>query len=198
MAGVAKTAMILGSAFAEILQELHAHAFEGAPGESDPFILTLLEREYIAYVLALYYQCSHCQKFHHRAIEKIRLKEEAPHWGWDDDLAKITLFLRLSRLDLSDIEWKYWNLTWRNFATRIDRRHSGIACFSAYAIGIARADADLMDLAFQSISTRYSEKKTLRNVISDIDRVTIFMKAATSKNRTDDIIFEQMESIEYA
>lgn len=55
MANTMKTPVIPGSAFAEILEELHAHAFEGSPGESDPFVLTFLEREYIAYVLALYY-----------------------------------------------------------------------------------------------------------------------------------------------
>ena len=195
MVKLSKIPLIPGSAFTEILQELHAHSFDGAPGESDPYVLSLLEREYVAYVLSLYYQCSHCQKFHKRAVERIRSKENTMPWSWNDELAKTVLFLRVSRSSISDTEWRLWKVSWKNFAQRVDKRHPGLACCIAYAVGIARADKDLMDLAFQSISLRYPNKDILTNVIKDIDRVTIFMKAATSKNRTDDIIHGQLESV---
>ena len=54
-----KPVPLLGFAFNDVLNELHQLVFEGVPGESPPFELTLLEREYIAYVLACYYQCEH-------------------------------------------------------------------------------------------------------------------------------------------
>ncbi len=45
---------LIGWAFNDVLNELHQLVFEGVPSESEPFELTLLEREYIAYVLACY------------------------------------------------------------------------------------------------------------------------------------------------
>ena len=59
---------LLGWAFSDVLNELHQIVFEGIPGETPPFELTVLEREYIAYVLACYYQCNHCLEFHERAV----------------------------------------------------------------------------------------------------------------------------------
>ena len=44
---------LLGWAFSDVLNELHQIVFEGIPGETPPFELTVLEREYIAYMLAL-------------------------------------------------------------------------------------------------------------------------------------------------
>ena len=40
---------LLGWAFNDVLNELHQLVFSGVPGESDPFELTMLEREYIAF-----------------------------------------------------------------------------------------------------------------------------------------------------
>ncbi|MGQ9832157.1 MAG: hypothetical protein ACUVQI_11400 [Thermochromatium sp.] len=61
------------------------------------------------------------------------------------------------------------------------------------AIGIARADENLMELAFESLTRHYPDDKTLLGVIRDIDRVVVFMKAATSKNRTDPIVWHQLK-----
>lgn len=72
---------LLGWAFNDVLNELHQLVFEGVPGESSPFELTLLEREYISFVLAIYYQCGRCQEFHDRAVRVARRKEEAPDWN---------------------------------------------------------------------------------------------------------------------
>ncbi len=49
-----KPVPLLGFAFNDVLNELHQLVFEGVPGESPAFELTLLEREYIAYLLACY------------------------------------------------------------------------------------------------------------------------------------------------
>jgi len=185
---------VLGRAFNDVLTELHAHVFTGVPGESDPFVLSMLDREYIAYVLACYYQCGHCQHYHARAIERERAKLGAPIWDWKTELVRATLFLRHGKGDVSSVEWQEWMESWRSFAKRINARHPSAACYIAYAVGIARNDEPLMDLAFGSISAAVEDDEALKGVIRDIDRVVIFMKAATSKNRTDPVIIRHLKS----
>mgnify|MGYP001818148447 CR=1 FL=1 len=185
---------VLGRAFNDVLTELHAHVFTGVPGESDPFILTLLEREYLAYALACYYQCEHCQRHHSRAVERERKNVGSADWKWQNELIKATLFLRIAKADVAPVEWREWTTAWRSFADRIDRHHPYLACFIAYAIGIARNDEDLMDIAFACISNGQASNDSLKDIIRDIDRVVIFMKAATSKNRTDPVIIRHLKS----
>jgi hypothetical protein len=48
----------------------------------------------------------------------------------------------------------------------------------AYAIGIARDDQVLMDLAFGSISGNNEDNDELLGIVRDIDRLVVFMKAA--------------------
>jgi hypothetical protein len=187
---------ILGRAFNDVLTELHAHVFAGVPGESDPFVLSLLEREYLAYVLACYYQCDHCLRHHERAIERERKSMNSAAWNWQKELVKATLFLRIVKADVAPIEWEEWLQSWRAFANRIDRHHQGLACYIAYTLGIARKDEDLMDLAFGSIGRNEQDDEMLKGIIRDIDRVVIFMKAATSKNRTDPVIIRHLQSRE--
>ncbi len=183
---------IQGQSFNEVLNELHAHTFSGVPGDSDPFTLSELERELIAYALAIYYQCEHCQHYHGRRIERLRQQAHAKPWAWQAELIKIVLFLRVSRSEVSAIEWSGWVEAWQRFARRIHYQQPGIGCNIAYAIGIARADEPLMDLAFASLTRQYPDPETLLGVIRDIDRVVVFMKAATSKNRTDPIVLRQL------
>jgi hypothetical protein len=185
---------ILGRAFNDVLTELHAHVFTGVPGESDPFELSLLEREYMAYVLACYYQCEHCQRHHMRAIEREREAADAPAWEWKKELIKVTLFLRVSKAHVAPVEWHEWTESWRRFADRMDRHHPRLASYIAYMIGIARKDEDLMDVAFAAISDAETDAERLTGIIRDIDRVVIFMKAATSKNRTDPVIIRHLKT----
>lgn len=192
MQGQAVRESIQGQPFNDVLNELHAHTFSGSPGESDPFTLSELEREYIAYALGLYYQCEHCHQYHERVAERLRKKQGAPIWAWQDELLKVVLFLRTSRSSVSTMEWDGWTGAWRRFANRLDYRQRGLACTIAYAIGIARADEHLMDIAFESLRGNYDDDMTLLGVIRDIDRVVVFMKAATSKNRTDPIVRRQL------
>lgn len=185
---------LLGWAFNDVLNELHQLVFEGVPGESHPFELTKLEREYIAWVLACYYQCGRCLQFHGRAVDLARRKENAPNWNWQDELTSATLFLHLDGRKLSEMEWKRWLKTWSDFAKRIDARHAGLASYIAYAVGIARDDKNLMNEAFDSISASIDDNDRLKGVIRDIDSVVVFMKAATSKNRSDGIIIGHLQS----
>jgi hypothetical protein len=185
---------IQGQPFNDVLNELHAHAITGVPDESDPFVLDELEREYIAYALALYYQCEHCQTYHSQAIDRLRARTSAQSWEWRDEFLKAILFLRTDRRDISDAEWQGWLKAWRGFALHVHYRHPGLACYLAYAIGIARDDRTLMDLAFGSISAKNEDNDDLLGVVRDVDRLVVFMKAATSKNRTDPIIRAQLRT----
>lgn len=183
---------LLGWAFNDVLNELHQLVFEGIPGESNSFELTLLEREYIAYVLACYYQCEHCLKFHERAVKMAQRKNKTPEWNWQDELITATLFLHLDGRKLSNIEWQRWMKIWDDFANRIDAYHVDLASYLAYAVGIARNDKPLMDHAFAAISEAIDNNDRLKGVIRDIDGVVVFMKAATSKNRSDSTIINNL------
>jgi AhpD family alkylhydroperoxidase len=185
---------LLGWAFNDVLNELHQLVFHGVPGESEPFELTMLEREYIAFVLAVYYQCRRCLEFHERAIKLVRRKEKPPEWDWKEQLVNATLFLHLDGRKLSELEWQYWLQAWSDFEDRIDLQHPGLVSYIAYAIGIARHDTHLMDHAFDSISAFVEDDNRLRGIIRDIDGVVIFMKAATSKNRSDTTIIKHLKT----
>ena len=185
---------LLGLAFNDVLNELHQLVFHGIPGESEPFTLSNLEREYIAFVLACYYQCDHCLEYHGRAVTLARKKEQVKEWNWKDELVNATLFLHLDGRKLSDLEWQQWLKAWSIFARRIHARHAGLACYLAYAIGIARHDISLMDHAFCSISESVEDDERLKGIVRDIDGVVIFMKAATSKNRSDPSIVRHLKS----
>ena len=185
---------IQGQPFNDVLNELHAHTLTGVPGESDPFTLSELEREYIAYALAIYYQCDHCQVYHGRVIDRLRKQAGASDWDWRAEFVRIILFLRTSRFNVSQLEWDGWIDSWRRFAGRLHARQPGLACCAAYSIGIARADEHLMDLAFESLGRLYETDERLLGAIRDIDRLVVFMKAATSKNRTDPIVRRQLSA----
>lgn len=187
-------APLLGWAFNDVLNELHQLVFSGVPDESDPFVLTQLEREYIAYVLACYYQCGRCLEFHERAVNVERRKTKSPAWKWKEELVNATLFLHLDGQKLSALEWQQWLKAWSVFTKRIHARHPGLACYIAYAIGIARHDKSLMDHVFASISESVEDDNRLKGIIRDIDGVVIFMKAATSKNRSDPTIIKHLKS----
>ena len=185
---------LLGWAFSDVLNELHQIVFEGIPGETPPFELTVLEREYIAYVLACYYQCNHCLEFHERAVNLQRRKANSIEWDWKDNLISATLFLHLDGSKLSPMEWERWVKTWKDFASRLDKHHGGLSCYLSYAVGIARHDKHLMDMAFENISKRTESDDRLKGIVRDIDSVVIFMKAATSKNRSDATILSHLKS----
>lgn len=185
---------VQGQPFNDVLNELHAHTFSGVPGESDPFTLSELDREYIAYALALYYQCDHCQQYHGRTIVNLRQQLGSQDWDWQTELVKLTLFLRTSYTSVSALEWRGWVDAWRGFADRVHNHQAGLGCNIAYAIGIARADEHLMNIAFESFGSLFPEEKILLGAIRDIDRVVVFMKAATSKNRTDPILRRQLKT----
>mgnify|MGYP007006701888 CR=1 FL=1 len=84
--------------------------------------------------------------------------------------------------------------TWGDFSKHINARHSCLASYLAYAVGIARNDKNLMNEAFTSISEVIEDNDRLKGIIRDIDGVVIFMKAATSKNRSDTTIINNLKT----
>jgi hypothetical protein len=185
---------VTGSPFNDALLFLHEHAFTGVPGESDPFTLTILNREYVAFALSCYYQCDHCQSHHHKMIEKL-LKKEGLHWKWEHEVVKTVLFLRTEKRNISAVEWEHWQIEWDKYAQVMCSMQPGLIYHIAYAIGFARDDKDLLDFAWQAMASKHDNVETLRGVIRDIVRVAIFMKAATSKNRVEPIIMAQFASL---
>lgn len=188
-----KPNQIAGSPFNDALLFLHEHAFTGVPGESDPFTLELIKREYIAYALSCYYQCDHCQEHHHAAIGRLLKKAAAP-WEWEHEIVKTVLFLRAEKSQISPVEWQHWMIEWQRFSRIMDARLAGLVDHIAYAIGFARDDRDLLDFAWQALAAKHTDPTYLKGAVRDIVRVAIFMKAATSKNRVEPIIMEQFRS----
>ncbi len=181
-------APIPGNAFSGVLQELHAHAFSGVPGESDSFTLPVLVREYIAYALAIYYQCDHCQEHHQAAIERELRRAHEPEWQWKSMILEVVLFTRAIKRDISPAEWAHWGYQWARFVRSLGKTRACLASHIAFAIGIARADEDLMRFGWSSITATYADQNKLEGAIRDIVRVVVFMKAATSEFRTIPII----------
>ena len=187
------TEPVAGNAFNDLLTELHSHVFLGVPGESDPFQLSELERECIAFALAVYYECDHCMEYHEKMLVRQLPKDD--QWDWRHEIIRIVLFMRAQSHTISKVEYdEVWMPDWRRYADSVNNRHAGLACYIALSIGIARRDKQLMKLAGKSIGLIHTDYDTYRGVLRDIDRVTIFMKAATSKNRTDSILMDLLQS----
>lgn len=188
MNGYRKSTTIPGSAYDEVLQELHAHAFSGVPGESDPFTLSILEREYIAYALALYYQCDHCQDHHGAAVARELRKAKLADWPWRPTIEKIVLFTRTEKQWVSAAEWARWEHEWHRLNQVLGGEHALIASQIAFAIGVARADKDLINFAWAAVSAGYPDPQRLLGMLRDVIRVVVFMKAATSEFRVTEIL----------
>lgn len=200
---------LTGAGFDDTLSELHSHTFTGVPGESERQTLSELELEYIALVLAYYYKCEHCKAHHGQRIEKLITKEMAARarssdscsvsgqtseWPWKKKLLTALLYLRVPCAELSEEEWALWQFNWTQLATMVKANHGFCLSAVAYAIGIARDDAVLMDFIFPVLSRAYPDDDRLAGAVTDIDRVAVFMKAATSKNRVSDRIKKHLMS----
>ena len=70
----------------------------------------------------------------------------------------------------------------------IPLEYRDVPSYIGYAIGVARHDEDLISFAWSAISSRHEEAQKLLGAVRDIERVVLFMKAATSENRTTPVI----------
>jgi hypothetical protein len=187
---------IHGQPFADILAELYAHAFRGAPGQSDPHTLSLAQRECIAYALAIYYQCEHCQVHHERAIkhaiDRASAAREEPcadaealqdiSHTWRRTILGTVLFTRVDSRNIGKEEWDEWKTDWHFFGRR-PGVNANIANLTAFAIATARDDGQLLGLMRQTICATYPDAQVRLGVLRDVMRVVAFMKAATTINR---------------
>lgn len=174
-----------GNPFQEVLGLLMAHALGGAESESDPYVLSRLIREYIAWSLALYYQCDHCNTHHANAIRAIQKKEGAPPWRWEDIIAEVVLFTRAKRSEISGEEWRMWTMQWGRLMRTLGGDHARISTLILFAIGLARDDKDLVRLAFTDAVGLCENKENLVGVVRDVFRVVVAMKAATTQFRME-------------
>ncbi len=187
---------IHGQPFADILAELYAHAFRGAPGQSDPHTLSLLQRECMAYALAIYYQCDHCQVHHEKAIQQAierentaRREDSADTAGvqdlsqsWRRTIFGTVLFTRVDGRRIGKQEWEEWKIDWHLFI-RKPGVNANVANLTALAIATARDDEQLLAHVRETICAGYSDQEVRLGVLRDVMRVVAFMKAATTINR---------------
>ena len=187
---------IHGQPFADILAELYAHAFRGAPGQSDPHTLSLAQRECMAYALAIYYQCEHCQVHHERAVKQaIERAGAAPGEAgadtagledlsqtWRRTILGTVLFTRVDGRVIGKEEWREWKTDWHLFV-RKPGINANVANLAAFAIATARNDECLLAHMRETMCTAYSDREVRLGVLRDVMRVVAFMKAATTVNR---------------
>ena len=170
--------------FDDAIGGVHAHTF-GLDPDAEEYLLTVLEREYIAYALALYYNCSHCQEYHGRVVDRLRKKDSLPERQWRKDVARAILFLRVEIDVISSSEREEWMQTWRSFGSRINQLSLHLPCYIASAIGMARDDDSLIELVGRRFSEVFPDKDDRTSRTADILEVVSFMKAAASKNRVE-------------
>jgi hypothetical protein len=182
---------IHGQPFADILAELYAHAFRGAPGQADPHRLSLAQRECMAYALAIYYQCEHCQVHHKNAIkhaiersnpgeDALELKDLSQTWR--RTILGTVLFTRVDGRVIGKEEWEEWKADWRLFLHKAGV-NANVANLAAFAIATARNDECLLAHMRETMCTTYSDPEVRLAVLRDVMRVVAFMKAATTINR---------------
>ncbi len=198
---------IHGQAFAEILAELYAHTFPGAPGQSDPFTLPVLLREYIAYALSVYYHCDKCQTHHKRTIERELKKANASQcpsggqggsdWPWEALILDMVLYTRIEYKNICEDEWARWKRDWLVFVSKLGAQ-SIVAHLVAFAIAAARNDTQLLAHEQDAIRAAYLDRETLQGVLRDIMRVVGFMKAATTINRVTPVFNRILHETEAA
>ena len=174
-----------GSPFQEVLALLMAHALGGAESESDPYVLSRLVREYVAWALALYYQCDHCNHHHHKVIVALQKKEKEQPWPWEKLIAETVLFTRAKQSDVSVEEWQVWEQQWSRLTHIMSAENARIVTLIQFAIGIARDDKDLVRYAFGAAAGLCSDTTRLQGVVRDVFRVVVAMKAATTQFRIE-------------
>lgn len=188
MSPIIKHKPVPGNPFREVLALLMAHALGGAESEADPYVLPRLVREYIAWALALYYQCEHCNQHHKKVVIVCQAKEQGSTWAWEDAIAETVLFTRAERMRISHEEWHVWETQWGRFAKSLGKDHERVVTLILLAIGIARDDKELTGFGFRGIADLCEEKSKLQDMVRDVFRVVIAMKAATTEFRMESTI----------
>jgi hypothetical protein len=175
---------ITKQSFDDVMGGLHAHTM-GFDPEAQPYLLTVLEREYIAFALALYYRCPHCERHHKGKVNELRAKAALPERKWWKDVARAILFLRVEIANISDLEFEEWVETWRSFGSRVNAHSEHLPCYIAASIAISRDDDALNRLVGSRFVEIFTDPEDRESRAADILEVVSFMKGAVSKNRAE-------------
>ena len=95
----------------------------------------------------------------------------------------MVLFLKVDRSDVSDDLWDRWQEKWQRYSRHVDALHPNFSQELALAIAMARDDKVLLLLTYQALRDRIEDYQELENIVADVLRVVVFMKAATTQNR---------------
>ncbi len=179
--------------FSELLGEMHTHVFAVKSSEFAPITLPLLWREYLAFALAIYYQCEICEEYHTKAIKRLLEKaakagEEAGQWDWETVIVKTVTFTRLKGADISPREWGEWVESWTRFENFHETRSDFPLRYIAFVVALARADEKLLTHEWYEFINKEGGKDGFAGAVRDIVKVMAYMKAATAINRVRPIL----------
>lgn len=174
---------------ADLMTEMHMLVFNGNNGDEEfETYLTIEQKECVALGLALYYQCNHCINHHLKVLSKLRkVKPESLM----KNMASIILFLRTDLRGVTIIEQDRWKQAWDQFAHKLflKRGDKLSPWLIGLAVGIARDDNFLIEFMGSYVTSYYIEN--IREILGELESVTIYMKSAVSKNR----IADKLESL---
>ena len=178
----------------DLMNLMHMVVFTGSDGEENwETYLTLEQKEYIALGLAQYYQCEHCVSHHTRAVSRLN---KMARDTISRNIDSIVLFLRIDTRTISRSEKEHWIDAWQRFAKNISAAtgDSATPYLIGLAIGIARDDAFLIQFCGNHVIDILKEQEINPQLaIGELEAVVIFMKAAASKNRVVDKIYNLFE-----
>ncbi len=188
---------LTGQMFDDELAFFMSHALgANQDGSTDPYVLSQIERERIAWAVALYYQCDHCNHHHHRVIVALQKKTGEAPWPWDVYLRRLVFFFtRVKKADVTPEEWGEREEQWQRFIHMLGKEHGRIAALAMLAIALARDDKDLVVQAFATIGDLCADIEKIDNVVRDVFRITVAMKAATTKFRIEQEIKEEVAKL---
>ena len=75
----------------------------------------------------------------------------------------------------------------------LGREHARVVTLAMLAISFACDDKDLIVNAFETMGNLCADIEKLENVVRDVFRITIAMKAATTKFRVEATVVEQIK-----
>jgi hypothetical protein len=161
---------------------------------ADTHALSQIDRERIAWAVAHYYQCAHCLRHHHRIIVDLQKKTGETPWLWEKYIRRLVYFFtRAKKSEVTKEEWAERQEQWEHFIHLLGKEHGRVMTLAMLAISFACDDTDLMANAFETMGNLCADIDRLEGVVRDVFRITIAMKAATTKFRVEATVVEQIK-----
>lgn len=171
----------------DFLNLFHSVVFNGSDGEDEwKQYLTIDQKECVSLSLAVYYQCSHCEKHHSKILCKLKkVKCET----LIKNVSSMVLFLRTDISRVSESEFSRWLETWDQFSLKMSLKYRDeiVTSLVGLAVGIARDDIAFIKFFGEKVKNHFQNQNIdYRAGIGELISVVVFMKSATSKNRIID------------